>query len=505
MAFNSLASYLEALRAKGDVVRADACACAASDELAALADLCRMRGAPIVLFAGDGDKAAPVAANPWATHRRLKTACAGRSAEDLAELLAEAALSNEGRGERAGWFAQPLSGFRSSLGGLFAPKQVKTAECQQIVRLGGDVDLRTLPMAVMPPGEDGSPSRWRFLAAVEAHFHDPVLKRANVAEAWVWREVDDALSNRLFLACCATSPLRRLLKAGGTGDDRPEIAFALGGDPAGYIAAMAPTPFEIDRLQLAGFLRSAAREMVRAKTLHLDVPADADMVLECRLGPVSLTSDETDGFRVPTPCGLIGPSLHAVACGTLTVEAITHRANPVMPLLVPGEYPNDWTVIRRFMARAFLPAVASLIPEVTAVEFPESGMARHKAVIAMRKEYGMQARRVAEAFWSMPTGRFVKELVLVDEGIDVAEPSVVAREVMRRADFRHDVWFSQGPCDWEDPVADWGQPTTRVAIDATTKRPGDMHGKGHGWRISEDLRRRVLERWNELGVSDDGG
>jgi 4-hydroxy-3-polyprenylbenzoate decarboxylase len=188
----------------------------------------------------------------------------------------------------------------------------------------------------------------------------------------------------------------------------------------------------------------------------------------------------------------------------MQVTAVTHRANPVYPAMVPGEPPDEVCVIRRALGRIFLPLTRSAIPDLLDCDLPEFGAARHWALVSIRKAYAGHARCVAHALWGQRHTMFTKLLVLVDDDVDVRDHQQVWSAVAAHTDLGRDVFSHQGPPDPWDPATDLGSPSHRMAIDATRKLPEETRGNPTVRpRRTEEIIRLVTERWQEYGLASD--
>jgi len=254
-------------------------------------------------------------------------------------------------------------------------------------------------------------------------------------------------------------------------------------------------PPRLDAAALAGLLRDKPLDLVRCRSIALDVPAEAEIVIEGYVDPAEPPVE-------PGPrCGMLGLCAPGWPAPVMHVTAITHRANPVLPAMVPGRPPHEACVVRRAMARAFAPLVKLAVPELVDFDLPLCGGARHAAFLAIRKTYAGQARHVAMAAWTQPAFQFAKLLVVVDEGVNLHAARAVMPAATAHADAGRDVFTHQGPPDPLDPAAGPGELARRVGVDATAKMPGERRGGVPAdSATAEDVRQRVTERWAEYGL-----
>jgi len=450
MAYHSLADFLEALGQAGELVRMEA---PVEPELEAAEAASRTvkSGGPAAIFPNVAGHDIPLLVNLLGTQSRVLRALGRKSLDEMAVEVEEWMHPPSPEG----WFdkmqlAPPLAALRKA-----APKSVTTAACQQVVCLGRDVDLAALPALQSAPRESG-----RTITAGQLFAREPGSSRR-----WVGR-CDMRLVDRHCLAACwhpHDEPARFLLDYARRKERMP-LALVLGGDPACLLAAMAPVPPGADVCALAGLFRRKPVELVKCRTSDLEVPADAEMVLE---GYVDPGEPLVDAGLVATPSGSCRP---CPASPQMHVTALTHRANPIFPAMVPCEPPNEACVVHRVLVRAFLPLLRAAIPELVDCDLPMFGATRHWALVSIRKTYAGQAHRVASALQAMRPWMYAKVLVIVDDGVDVRDPDQVWSAVARHADLGRDLISARGPSDPWDPAAPPEPTTCRLAIDATKKK-----------------------------------
>jgi len=367
-----------------------------------------------------------------------------------------------------------------------APRTVKSGVCQQVVRLGGDVDLGRLPALKSRPDEAAPAITAGQVVSLEPDSDQRLVGR-----------YDLQLLDRNRLAVCwdPTDEHARLLGQYCRRPERMPLAVVLGGDPAALLAAMAPLPPGADAWAVAGLLHGKPMELVAGRSVDLAVPADAEIVLE---GYVDPAEPPAEAGPLCTPAGYYTrprpvPVMH--------VTGLTHRANPIYPAMVPGPPPNEITVAQRALLQIFLPLVRMAIPELIDCDLPQFGAARHWAFVSIRKTYAGQARQIAGAVWALRPTMFGKVLVVVDEHVDVHDAEEVWYAVAAGADPGRDVFFAEGPPDPLDPAAPPEALGRRMAIDATIKLPEERRGPAAEPALtSEETRQLVAGRWAEYGI-----
>jgi 4-hydroxy-3-polyprenylbenzoate decarboxylase len=483
MTYPSVAELLESLRQTGQLALVEAEVNPVL-EVAEITNRLAQAGGTAILFGNVQGHEIPLVTHLLGTESRICHALGVESLTALSDQIAELVAPSEPESWLEKLRAVPA---RTALG-KFAPKRAKTGACQQVVKLASDVDLGELPAIQSLPDEPG-----RRITSAQVFTADAESGRAVVGH------YDLAVLDRRRLAACwlpHDSPAR-LLEGYRQRGQRMPVAVVLGGNPAGLLAAMAPLPPQAEVTAVAGFLRGSPQELVKCRSIALDVPADAEIILEGTIDPA----------EPPVETGLIAASggyyQLSRPAAVIQVSAVTHRANPVFPALVRGPVPDEACAIHRFLERAFLPLVRQAIPDLVDLELPLFGTARHWALASIRKEYAGQARRVAAALWGMRSLMFAKLLVLVDAEVDLQDTPAVLEAIARQVDPGRDVFFHQGPPDALDPTSSADALGHRMALDATTKLPEERRVARPAAGMTDAVRRLVSERWQEYGFQVD--
>lgn len=480
MSYTCLADFLEELGRSGQLARIDATV----DPVLEVAEIARQAARSTdaaLLFSSPGSGQMPLLVGALGIESRVCRALGVTSLDEVAARL-DALVDAP---EAEGWFERLKSVPTRTLLAKLAPRTVKMGRCQQVVLLGRDVDLERLPAPRVWPDEPR-----RTITAGQFHTVDPRSGRRLVGRFDL--EILDAARLAVHWAPHETSE-RLLDEYVARGESMP-VAIVLGGDPAGLLAAMAPLPPTVDAVALAGLLRDRVVELVAGRTTTMAVPADAEIIIE---GVIDPAAPRVASGPICTPLGHYAPE---APCPVIEVTALTHCANPVFPALLHGPPPNELVTIHRAMRRVLLPMVRLGIPELVDYEFPEHGGGRQVAWVSIRKTHVGQARRVAQAFWGMPAMMFAKLLVIVDDGVDVHDSSQVGAAVAAHCDPGRDVSVNQGPPDPWDAASPHGVPSQRLAIDATTKLPGETASPRRPVRPSDEWHQLVRARWAEFGL-----
>jgi 4-hydroxy-3-polyprenylbenzoate decarboxylase len=426
--------------------------------------------------------AMPVLVGAFAGMQRMAWALGGESLDALAARLADLIRPPEPGG---GLFEKLKAAPRLLALAAAAAKTVRSGPCQEVVRTGAEADLSALPVIQCWPG-DGGP----YITLPQVYTTDPDGKHRNVgmyrmqvygpqACGMHWhRDHDGARNYRAWAALGREMP----------------VAVALGGDPVLTYAATAPLPYGMDELMLAGILRGESVRLVRARTVPLDVPADAEIVIE--------------GFVDPEETVLEGPfgdhtGYYSLAdrYPVMRVTAVTHRHDAIYPTTVVGRYPKEDCYLAKATERLFLPAIRTIVPEIVDLNLPLFGVFHNWALVSIRKTHPWQAHKVMHALWGLGQMMYTKFLVVVDESVNVQDAEEVLWRVGAEADPRRDVVIATGPADVLDHAAPASGPAGKMGIDATRKLPEEGAARWPDPIASDpEVRAGVARRWAELGL-----
>ncbi|MBX3385107.1 MAG: UbiD family decarboxylase [Phycisphaeraceae bacterium] len=264
------------------------------------------------------------------------------------------------------------------------------------------------------------------------------------------------------------------------------VAIVLGGESVLPYAATAPLPPGISELLLAGFLNGKGIPMVRARTVPLWIPANAEIVIE---GYASADA----GFinYDPRTDGPIGPG--AVFEGPfgdhtgfyslpdrypiVEVTAVTHRRHAVYPTTVVGLPPQEDYFLGKATERIFLPLLKTLIPDIEDYDLPMFGAFHNCAFVKIKKHYPMHARRVMHAIWGAGQMSWTKSIFVVDHDVDIHDAEAVLRAAARNFEPARDLERVRGPLDILDHAAPRLGVGTKFGLDCTRKIDGEQAGR----------------------------
>jgi 4-hydroxy-3-polyprenylbenzoate decarboxylase len=286
---------------------------------------------------------------------------------------------------------------------------------------------------------------------------------------------------------------RRLIAEGK--QTRMPVAVAIGADPATMFSAILPLPPEIDEMLFAGFLRGRPVDMVKCETSDLEVPANAEIVLEGHLDLGELRregpfGDHTGFYSLDDNY----PVFH--------VDCITQRKNPIYAATIVGPPPMEDFYMGKAIERIFLPLMRMQLPEVRDICMPAEGVFHNLILVSIRKSYPGQARKVMHALWGLGQAMFSKVIVVVDEDVDVQNAAEVAWKALNNIDPERDIEFVHGPVDSLDHASRMPNYGSKMGVDATTKWPSE--GFSRRWpaviEMGSDVKQRVDSLWKRAGL-----
>jgi 4-hydroxy-3-polyprenylbenzoate decarboxylase len=277
-------------------------------------------------------------------------------------------------------------------------------------------------------------------------------------------------------------------------DGRIPVAVALGLDPITAYSASAPLPKHIDEFMLAGFLKGEPVELVQAKTVDLEVPANAEIVLEGwvskdELGLEGPFGDHTGFYTAAEPFPVF------------RLTAITMRRDAIYPSIVVGKPPQEDAWLGKATERIFLPAIRMTVPEIVDYDLPIAGAFHNCAIVSIRKSFPGHAQKVMHAIWGLGMLSLTKGVIVVDEHVDVHDYEQVTFYVGANVDPKRDVVLSEGPLDHLDHAPERQFVGGKLGIDATAKLPEEG---AREWpeeiEMSDEIKTLVDSRWAEYGI-----
>ena len=475
MAFSDLRDWVDHLRRSGELAEVTA-EVDPHLEIAEITDRVTKAGGPALLFRNVRGSSMPLLINQFGTERRMCMALGVERLDDLGAKVSDVLEMTPPEG---------FVGKIRALGKLKSiadsrPKVVGSGPCQEVVLDPPSLD--PLPIMTCWP-DDGGP----YITLPAVITNDPRTGIRNVGMYRVQKFDSTTTAMHWQIHKDAAADWR------GMGE-RMDVAIALGTDPATCYTASAPLPKHIDELMLAGFLRGEPVELVKCKTVDLEVPARSEIVIEGYIQKGELRDEgpfgDHTGYYTPVEPF---PVLH--------VTCITHRRDPIYPSIVVGVPPSEDVWLGKATERIFLPAVQMTMPEVVDYDLPFAGVFHNCCIVSIRKRFPGHARKVMYAIWGTGLLSLTKAVVVVDEWVDVHDYEQVVWQLGANVDPARDIVMTTGPLDQLDHSPNLVAMGGKIGFDATRTWPEE--GYARTWpevaRMSDDVRRRVDERWDELG------
>ena len=482
MAYSDLREFIKALDKAGDLKRipfeVDPVL-----EIAEFADRAVKSGGPALLFEKPKGSSIPVLINSFASERKMRIALDVDSIDSIAARIAEYLEMRMPEGLMGKLKMLP----KLAEMGSFFPRVVTKGACKEVVKRD-NFSLFDFPILQCWPGDGG---RYITLPMVFSKNPDSGKRNCGCYRIQIFDERTTGMHWQTHKQ--GAEHYRRLLKEGKS--KRMEVAVAVGADPATMYSAILPLPPDLDEMMIAGFLRKEPVEMVKCETVDLEVPANAEIVLE---GYVELGELRTEG-----PFGdHTGFYSLADEYPVFHVTCVTHRKNPVYVTTIVGPPPMEDYYMGKAIERIFLPLMRLNLPEVRDICMPAEGIFHNLIIVAIRKSYPGQARKVMHGIWGTGQAMFSKCILVVDENVNVQNLSEVAWKALNNIDPERDIEFVHGPVDSLDHASRLPNFGSKMGIDATRKWP--QEGFTRPWpdliEMSPDVKKRVAELWKKAGL-----
>ena len=460
MGYSGLREFLDVLEREGELAHVHV-PVDLDQELGAVCVKSLRSGGPALLFERPGGSTIPILTNLLATRRRYGLALGCGPTETQHEW--------NRRVER------PVP-----------PVLVdRPAPCQEVVLIGDDADVTALPAPIWN-AMDGGP-----YLTLSCHItRDPSTGLRNVG---VYRnQVHDAHTLGLL-----AGPYTHIMLQHRKAPDEPfPVAIAMGVDPRLVQTACSPLPFGTDEMEIAGALSGGPIELVRCKTIPLEVPADAEVVIEGEVRPAEKREEGPFG-EFTGHYG--GPRLPRT---TIHITAITRRRDPILHLAYQGAPPHETDVLTAAGKEAEVIRTVAL-PGLKAVHITEGGCGVLHVVVSVEKLYEGYGKMVGMAVLSCPSGRHFKQVTVVDEDVDPFDSLAVEWAIATRVQAARDIEILREVTgiflDPSLPPAEQAGParTSKMIIDATRY---DSKNYPPVCLPSAEAMAKVQREWERYGI-----
>jgi 4-hydroxy-3-polyprenylbenzoate decarboxylase len=466
-------------------------------------------GGKALLFENVEDSEMPVAINTFGSYWRVNRALGTDNLESLAARVGKLV-----KPEIPGSLIDKLKKLPELLKmASFPPKMVRSGICQEVVLEGERADLTKLPIIQCWPldgdlrsgqvydpaaalrAAEERPGTPRYITLAGIYTKNPKTGERNVGMYRVQQFGPRLAAMHWHMHHDGARHFRMYQHR----NEKMPLAIVLGGESVLPYAATAPLPPGVDELIFAGFLNSGsgggAIPLVQCKTIDLQVPANAEIVIEGYVDPHETLmegpfGDHTGFYSLAHPY----PAFH--------VTAITHRKDPIYPTTIVGKPPMEDYYLGKATERIFLPLLKMIVPDIIDYSLPISGVFHNCADISIRKEYPWQAKRVMHAIWGAGQMALTKFIIIVDDHVNVHDEQDVLFHLFSNCDPARDMEVAYGPIDILDHASPDTGAGSKIGFDATAKWPAE--GKVRPWpkelEMDQATKDLVTRRWGEYGL-----
>ena len=481
MAYQDLSDFIKKLEESGQLRRIKT-EVSAELEIAEITDRVSKAYGPALLFENVKGYSMPVLINAFGSYERMAMALNVKHVDEIAREIESLV-----KPEMPSTFIDKIKFIPHMLMTLskFPPKTVRHAPCQEVV-FETEPTLSKIPIIKCWPGDGG-----RFITLPLVITRNLKTGNRNIGMYRLHVYDDRTTGMHWHIHHDGARHYRDYQRE----SKRMPVAVALGCDPAITYAATAPVPPEVDEMVFAGFLRKKNVEMIACKTIDMEVPADAEIVLEGYIDP-----QET---RIEGPFGdHTGYYSLADYYPVFHITCITQRREPIYPTTIVGKPPMEDCYMGKATERLFLPLLKLMIPEIVDMNLPLFGVFHNFAFLSIDKRYPFQAKKVMHGIWGMGQMMFTKIIVVVDKDVNVQNVDEVLWRVGNNVDPRRDITFVDGPLDALEHASALPKIGSKMGIDATKK----WHEEGFAreWpddiKMSQEIFDLVNKKWNTYGI-----
>jgi len=448
MSYTSLQHFIEVLSNSNELYKVDSFV-SPELEMTEITDRLSKHNSKAVLFTNNGTDY-PVLMNSMGSHKRMTMALGMnnyKQYEDRLDGLFSMVSDNH-------------KGVKAKLHLLKKAAQLRFAVPKKLKRKGNcfahtmqDADLGKLPILKCWPHDGG-----KFITLPMVHTTDPETGITNIGMYRMQVYDKNSTGMHWHKHKGGAAHFEKYKKIG----KRMPVVVTLGGDPVYTYAATAPLPEMISEYAFAGFIRRKKVNLVKCISCNIMVPEDVDFVIEGYIDPTEDLKtegpfgDHTGFYSLPDKY----PVFH--------ITHISHRKKAIYPATIVGIPPMEDAFMGEATEKLFLPLIKKLIaPEIIDMNLPAEGGFHNLAIVSIAKSYPGQAIKVMNALWGAGQMMFVRNIIVVNEDIDVRNPQQVVAEVLKNTTFERDFHFMHGPLDVLDHANSSFTFGKKTGIDAT--------------------------------------
>lgn len=453
-----LRNFLEVLEREGELQKVKA-SVDPKHEIGAICKILNERpGSPAVLFENVKGSTSPVVGQLLASDKRVAMAL-GLSQENVFDETVKRATN-------------PIP-----------PRLVRSGPCQEVVMEGKDVDITKLPLCTNNPNDGGS-----YITAGHVIIKDPEYGM-NLS---IYRMMLVSQNETTLRLTPGHDGYDFMKNAEKRGQKKFEVAVCIGVPPAVYVASQFEPRIGVYELEIAGGLIGKPLDVVKCRTVDLEVPALAEIVLEGEL-------------TIPAKTGTEGP--FGEFCGyttqvvpnerIMTIKAITHRRNPIYHNIWLGKPPHEHLYIDAltYAVAAYL-ELKPAYPALKKAYAPPWGVS---IVLVLQvenrlKRPGLMNNILAASLYTR-SGKW-KHVIVIDEDINLYDPNEILWALTTRFQPATDMYvIPRGITSSLEPSSTAEGVTSKLMVDATVK----SGFRGEVAEPTEEMRGTVLKRWKEYG------
>ena len=482
--FKDLSDFINFLEEKNELVRIST-PVSSELEITEIADRTIKSKGPALLFENVDGQKIPVLINLFGSEARMAWALGIDSLNDLSDISNK--LINLPKNppkslmEKLKILNELINLSKSS------PKILKNAPCQDIVLKGDEINLFELPILKCWPGDAG---KFITLPLVITRNLNTGQRNVGTYRMQVYDERTTGMHWQTHKV--GTSHYR---KAKDFGNSKLEVAVAIGGDPVTIWSGSLPLPPDMDELLVAGILKGSSVELVKCKTVDLEVPANSEFVLE---GYIDVGEERIEGPFGDHTGFYSEPAKYPV----FHLTALTRKTNPIYPAVVVGKPPSEDYFMGKASSKLMLPALQLTLPEIIDVNMPAEGLFHNFVIVSMKKEYPGHVRKVMYGLWGLGLMSLTKIIIVVDHYVDVEDISEVAWRIGTNVDPGRDLVIVKGPTDDLDHASEVPKYGGKMGIDATSK--GELDGFYRDWpdeiMMTDEIKKLVDKKWTNYRI-----
>lgn len=480
MPFESLGEYVEALEHVGQLKRIKTRVSPDLEIAEIMRRLMYAGEAPAVLFENVENSNMQILGNAFGTLERLQMALEMDDFTEIGKRITELTKMKIPSGMLNKLKMLPKLSEISEYG----PKYVDSGPVTEIVEIGEKASLNSMPILKSFLGDAG-----RFITFGLTVTKHPETETRNLGVYRI-QIVNDKHAIMHWQTHKRGAQHSKILQEQ---NKKIEVAIVIGADPATVFSAVAPVPEGMDKYLFSGITRKKGIKLIRCKTIDLEVPANAEIVLEGYVDPSDLKMEGPFGDHT----GYYTP---AEPFPTFTLKAIMRRRQPIYLTTVVGKPILEDAYIGKVIERSFLPLIQMFHPEVTDFAMPAAGWFQGLAIVSIKKQYPGQAKKVMMGLWGMGQLALTKMFVVVDNDINVHDINDVIWAVTTRADAARDtIIINNTPTDTLDPASPLVNLGSKLGIDATTKWKEEGYAREIQQLAVVDAETKTLvdKRWHE--------